>query len=83
MYSQYKIIDVLAKKAGGPYALSTVLIKRARQILKGRSSALGGLGMKRNNPIQEALEEFAQGKITIGTGEDVTLETDEEGKGLE
>lgn len=69
MYPQYKIIDVLAKKAGGPYALSSILMKRARQVLKGKAYALGGLAQKKNDPIQEALENFTRGELSIGEGE--------------
>ncbi|HHT9125508.1 MAG TPA: DNA-directed RNA polymerase subunit omega [Candidatus Brocadiia bacterium] len=77
MYSQYKIIDVLAKKAGGPYALSTVIIKRARQILKGKAHAFG---QEKNNPIQESFEDFIQDAVAVSTGEDTAPEAQEGGK---
>jgi DNA-directed RNA polymerase subunit K/omega len=77
MYSQYKIIDVLAKKTGGHYALSTLLIKRAKQLLMDKAHMLG---QKRTDPLQEALDEFTRGELTISEGEDVALEEKEGGK---
>lgn len=78
MYSQYKIVDVLAKKVGGPYALSTILIKRARQILKGEVHMLG---QEKSDPVQGALEDFVQDALAIGEGEVVSLEEKEGDKG--
>ncbi len=74
MYTQYKIIDVLAKKAGGPYVLSSVLVKRARQILKGKVHMLE---QNKDDPIQEALEEFTQDELDISAGEEATPEVTE------
>ncbi len=71
MYSQYKIIDVLAKKAGGPYGLSTIVIKRARQILKSKTHLLG---QGKNNPIQEALKDYIRETLAVSAGEDTAPE---------
>ncbi len=71
MYSQYKIIDVLAKKAGGPYALSSIVMKRARQILKGKVHAFG---QEKNDPIQDAFEDFSKDALSIGAGENTAPE---------
>lgn len=77
MYSQYKIIDVLAKKAGGPYALSAVIIERARQILKGKARMMG---QEKNNPIQEAFEDFVQGTLAVSAGKEAAPEAQEGGE---
>ncbi|MGR3309175.1 MAG: DNA-directed RNA polymerase subunit omega [Candidatus Brocadiales bacterium] len=74
MYTQYKIIDVLAKKAGGPYVLSTILLKRARQVLKGKAHMLE---QNKDDPIQEALEDYTQDKLEIRAGEETTPEVTE------
>lgn len=55
-------MEAQVKKAGGPYRFSTVLAKRTRQLVKGSLRAFGSEPL---DPINRALEEFAQSKLQI------------------
>lgn len=61
MENYYKLIETLARQAGGHYRLSTVLIKRVRQLAKGLSS----FKSEPVDPINTAFEEFISGRLQI------------------
>lgn len=52
----------LAKRAGGTFHFTTLLIRRARE-LAGNAQQL--IDLDSNDPIEIALEEFASGKISF------------------
>jgi DNA-directed RNA polymerase subunit K/omega len=56
----------LAKKAGGTFHFTTLLIRRARE-LAGNAPQL--IGLDSNDPAEIALEEFARGKISLADDE--------------
>jgi DNA-directed RNA polymerase subunit K/omega len=64
MEDNYKLVEKLAKRAGGHYRFSTVLIKRVRQLVKGLSS----FRSEPVDPVRVAFEEYLHGKLQI-TGE--------------
>ena len=61
MENYYKLVEKLAKQAGGHYRLSTALIKRIRQLVKGLSS----FRSEPVNPVNTAFEEYLSGRLQI------------------
>ncbi|MFN3466809.1 MAG: DNA-directed RNA polymerase subunit omega [Candidatus Brocadiales bacterium] len=61
MENYYKLVEKLANQAGGHYRLTTALIKRVRQLVKGLSS----FRSEPVNPVITAFEEYLTGKIQI------------------
>ena len=61
MENYYKLVEKLANQAGGHYRLSTALIKRIRQLVKGLSS----FRSEPVNPVNAAFEEFLSGRLQI------------------
>jgi DNA-directed RNA polymerase omega subunit len=61
-------LDELAKRAGGTFHLTTLLIRRARELAAGNAPQL--IDMDSNDPIEIALEEFARGKISFADEEE-------------
>ena len=57
----------LAKRAGGTFHLTTLLIRRARE-LAGNAQQL--IDLDSNDPVEIALEEFARGKISFADEEE-------------
>ncbi len=64
MENNYKLIERLARQAGGHYRFSTILIKRVRQVVKGFSS----IRHEPADPIGAAFAEYIKGRLQI-TGE--------------
>jgi DNA-directed RNA polymerase subunit K/omega len=54
----------------GTFHLTTILIRRARELMAGAPTLLAS---DTSDPVQTAFEEFASGKLSI-TGDDVTEE---------
>lgn len=52
----------LAKKAGGTFRFTTLLIRRARELADNAPILIDS---DSNDPIEIALEEFASGKISL------------------
>lgn len=61
----YKNIDELAKKAGGSLCLTTLIISRARQIIK-RAPVL--VDADTDDPVRIAFSELVQSKIKLNEG---------------
>jgi DNA-directed RNA polymerase subunit K/omega len=61
MEHYYKLVEDLAKQAGGHYRLTTVLLKRVRQLVKG----LGGFRSESLDPVKSSFEEYIGGKLQI------------------
>lgn len=57
----------LAKRAGGTFHFTTLIIRRARE-LAGNAPQL--IDLDSNDPIEIALEEFARGKISFADEEE-------------
>ncbi len=57
----------LAKRAGGTFHFTTLLIRRARE-LAGNAQQL--IDLDSSDPIEIALEEFASGKISFADEEE-------------
>ena len=57
----------LAKRAGGTFHFTTLLIRRARE-LAGNAPQL--IDLDSNDPVEIALEEFARGKISFADEEE-------------
>lgn len=52
----------LAKKAGGTFRFTTLLIRRARELANNAPILIDS---DSNDPVEIALEEFASGKISL------------------
>ena len=61
MENYYKLVEKLANQTGGHYRLSTVLIKRIRQLVKGLSS----FRSEPVNPVDAVFEECLGGRLQI------------------
>jgi DNA-directed RNA polymerase omega subunit len=59
-------LDELAKRAGGTFHLTTLLIRRARELANNAQTLVD---LDSNDPIEIALEEFARGKISFAEEE--------------
>ncbi|HHT9119071.1 MAG TPA: hypothetical protein ACFYD3_00810 [Candidatus Hypogeohydataceae bacterium YC41] len=78
MENYYKLVETLAKQAGGHYRLTTVLVKRVKQLVKGLSS----FRTEPTDPIRTAFDEFTGGKLRItGKIEEPALGVEEKKKG--
>jgi DNA-directed RNA polymerase subunit K/omega len=58
----------LAKRAGGTFHFTTLIIRRARELAAGNAQQL--IDLDSNDPIEIALEEFASGKISFADEEE-------------
>lgn len=65
MREYYRLLDAMAKKAGGPYRLSSILIKRVRQLVKGSLSAFRAEGF---DPVSAAFEEYNKELLEVTEG---------------
>jgi DNA-directed RNA polymerase subunit K/omega len=61
MEEYYKLIEKLSRQTGGHYRLSTVLLKRVRQLVKGVSP----FQSEPVEPISTAFQEFMDGRLQI------------------
>ncbi|MEE9201528.1 MAG: hypothetical protein V3V45_08795 [Candidatus Brocadiales bacterium] len=62
MKEYYSVVDALSNKAGGSYVFSSILMKRARQLVKGSLSAFHTEGF---DPIRTAFEEYEQDQLEV------------------
>ncbi len=62
MKEYYAQLDEMSREAGGPYRLSSILIKRVRQLVRGSVSAFRTRGF---NPVDTAFEEFRRAKLQV------------------
>lgn len=62
MKEYYGELDSMAQKAGGPYRLSSILIKRVRQLVRGSLSAFRSEGF---DPISVAFYEYRQDRLQV------------------
>lgn len=62
----YKNVDELAKQVGGSLRLTTLIISRARQIVKRASSPL--VDADTDDPVRIAFLELMQSKIKLNDG---------------
>ncbi|MHC4197882.1 MAG: hypothetical protein ACYSRP_08250 [Planctomycetota bacterium] len=62
MKEYYAQLDAMSKEAGGPYRLSSILIKRVRQLVRGSASAFRSRGF---NPVDTAFEEFRRAQLQV------------------
>lgn len=76
----YKIIDELTKQVGGPLRLTSLIVNRARQLIK-RAPVL--IETKINDPVQIAFLELMQNKIKLSDEAEQLPKTAESGKLLE
>lgn len=60
MKEYYGELDSMSNRAGGPYCLSSILIKRVRQLVKGSLSAFRSEGF---DPITVAFGEYRRGLL--------------------
>ena len=73
----YKDIDELSRQVGGPLWLTSLIISRARQIIKG---APPFVETKTDDPVQIAFLELMQGKIKLSTGKELPPQISESKK---
>lgn|GEM_PF-1743984 len=64
----YKNIDELSREVGGPLWLTSLIISRARQIIKGAPLFVE---TKTDDPVQIAFLELMQGKIKLSAGKEL------------
>jgi DNA-directed RNA polymerase omega subunit len=64
-------MEELAKKAGGTFRFTTLLIRRARELADNAQMLVDS---DSNDPVEIALEEFASGKISLVDDEPKKIE---------
>ncbi len=64
-------MEELAKKAGGTFRFTTLLIRRARELANNAQMLVDS---DSTDPIEIALEEFASGKISLVDDEPKKIE---------
>ncbi|MCP4364327.1 MAG: hypothetical protein GY800_03390 [Planctomycetes bacterium] len=62
MKEYYAQLDMMSTGAGGPYRLSSILIKRVRQLVRGSVGAFRTMGF---NPVDTAFEEFRRAQLQV------------------
>lgn len=71
MKEYYAQLDEMAKEAGGPYRLSSILIKRVRQLVRGSASAFRSRGF---SPVDTAFEEFGRAELQVAEDSSSVIE---------
>ncbi|MFQ5862049.1 MAG: DNA-directed RNA polymerase subunit omega [Candidatus Brocadiales bacterium] len=62
MKEYYKLLDSMSKKAGGPYRLSSILLKRVRQLVRG---SLRAFRPETFDPVSIAFDEYSKDQLQI------------------
>ncbi|MFQ5957543.1 MAG: DNA-directed RNA polymerase subunit omega [Candidatus Brocadiales bacterium] len=62
MKEYYKLLDSMSKKADGPYRLSSILIKRVRQLVRGSLSAFRPEAF---DPVSISFDEYSKDQLQI------------------
>ncbi len=62
MKEYYGQLDSMSKEAGGPYRLSSILIKRVRQLVRGSFSTFRSSGF---DPVDMAFDEYGRGQLQV------------------
>jgi DNA-directed RNA polymerase subunit K/omega len=71
MKEYYGQLDAMSKEAGGPYRLSSILIKRVRQLVRGSVTAFRSRGF---NPVDTAFAEFRRAELQVAKDSSSVIE---------